>query len=82
MTKVPNIFGPLSYFWQHPNMVHWHVTFYVMSVYCTFMKMCMQNKKNKKKTKKQKKQKKIEEKFLSLLLMTLLHYCYRLYDYT
>ena len=73
MRKVPNIFGPLSYFWQYPNMVHWHVTFYVMFVYYTFMKVCMQNKTTTKK---------IEEEFLSLLLMTLLDYCYRLHDYT
>ena len=70
MRKVPNIFGPLSYFWQYPNMVHWHVAFYVMFVYCTFMKVCMQKKK------------KFEEEFFGLLLMTFFNYCYRIDDYT
>ena len=52
-------------------MVHWHVAFYVMFVYGTFMKVYIQKKKKKKK---------IEEEFFGLLLMTFFNYCYRL-DY-
>ena len=48
MTKVPNIFAPLSNFWQYPNMAQWHVIVYIMFVYCTFMKVCMQKKKKEK----------------------------------
>ena len=70
MTKVPNIFAPLSNFRQYPNMAQWHVTVYIMFVYFTFMKVCMQKKKKKR------------NNFLSLLLSTLLHYCDRLHDYT
>ena len=69
MTKVPNTFSPLSNFWQYPNMVHWHVTVFVMFVYYTCMKACMRKKKEKKNLKK-------NNFWAYWLLITLLHYCY------
>ena len=53
-------------------MVHWHVTVYIMFVYCTCMKACMQKKKKKK----------IEgDNFLTLLIVNYITLLL-LYDYT
>ena len=68
MTKVPNIFAPLSNFQTWLN----GTSQFILCLSIVLLWRCVCKKKKRKKRKN----------FLSLLLSTLLHYCDRLHDYT